>query len=271
MTKTPYALVATDLDGTLLRDDKSVSARTLSALAHVKNSGAEWLMVTGRPPRWMFPVMEQLGETDIVICANGSVWYSPAERAIVKSMPIPEDALRAAVELIADAVPDAGFGSEFGMEFGIDEGWLPHWPLPDDVQRLSTTELSDRPSVKLLVTSRLHTSEAFGQLARTLVGDLVEVVWSTTDTSDDRGLIEIGARGVHKGVALAEYAAERGLEQSDVVAFGDMPNDLEMLTWAGHGVAMSNGHPDVRKAADEITFSNQHDGVAVVLERLYRP
>lgn len=265
-----YSLVATDLDGTLLRDDKSVSQRTLSALKHVEAAGAEWLMVTGRPPRWMFPITEQLGEPSLVICANGSVWYSPEERRIVKSVPIPEDALRSAVELIAAAVPDAGFGSEFGMEFGVDDAWLPHWPLPPDVQKLSTSELRDRPSVKLLVTSRLHTSEAFGTLARDLVGDLVEVVWSTTDTSDDRGLIEIGARGIDKGVALAEYAATRGLTDSEVVAFGDMPNDLEMLTWAGHGVAMSNGHPDVRKAANEITFSNQHDGVAVVLERVYR-
>ncbi|MDQ1715431.1 MAG: hypothetical protein QOC60_1376, partial [Frankiaceae bacterium] len=63
--------------------------------------------------------------------------------------------------------------------------------------------------------------------------------------------------------------ASFGVEAADVVAFGDVPNDLAMLRWAGHGVAVANAHPDVLAAADEITFDNDTDGVAAVLERWF--
>ena len=71
-----------------------------------------------------------------------------------------------------------------------------------------------------------------------------------------------------KAAALAELCAELGIEATEVVAFGDYPNDLPMLEWAGYAVAVANAHPDVLAAADEVTASNADDGVAVVLERL---
>jgi hydroxymethylpyrimidine pyrophosphatase-like HAD family hydrolase len=82
-------------------------------------------------------------------------------------------------------------------------------------------------------------------------------------------LLEIAARGVSKATALAQLCEERGIGREAVVAFGDMPNDLPMLVWAGHAVAVANAHPEVRAAADEITAGNDDAGVARVLERLF--
>jgi hydroxymethylpyrimidine pyrophosphatase-like HAD family hydrolase len=80
--------------------------------------------------------------------------------------------------------------------------------------------------------------------------------------------VEVTAAGVNKATALAELAEALGIPASDVVAFGDYPNDIPMLAWAGHGVAVANAHPDVIEIADEVTATNDEDGVALVLERL---
>ena len=96
-----------------------------------------------------------------------------------------------------------------------------------------------------------------------LVGETVTL----THSSDD-GLVEISASGVSKATGLARLAEERGIDPGRAVAFGDMPNDLPMLAWAGRAVAVANAHPEVLALADEVTASNDEDGVARVLERL---
>jgi hydroxymethylpyrimidine pyrophosphatase-like HAD family hydrolase len=87
--------------------------------------------------------------------------------------------------------------------------------------------------------------------------------------STGHGLIEISAPGITKGSGLARLAGQLGIAPAEVVALGDMPNDLPMLQWAGHGVAMANAHPAVLESADEITAPNSQDGLALVLERWF--
>jgi hydroxymethylpyrimidine pyrophosphatase-like HAD family hydrolase len=96
-------------------------------------------------------------------------------------------------------------------------------------------------------------------------GHLAEFSHSSTNDT----LLEISAAGVSKASALARLCRQRGIEREDVIAFGDMPNDLPMLAWAGHAVAVANAHPEVIAAADEVTASNDESGVALVLERLF--
>ena len=88
--------------------------------------------------------------------------------------------------------------------------------------------------------------------------------------STNNGLVEIVPLGISKATGVQEVAKPLGIANDEVVAFGDMPNDLPMLLWAGHGVAMGNAHPDVLVAADEVTAPNNDDGVARVLERWWR-
>jgi hydroxymethylpyrimidine pyrophosphatase-like HAD family hydrolase len=106
-----------------------------------------------------------------------------------------------------------------------------------------------------------------GVAAETVSG-LAELATFTFGSNISGGLVEISAKGVTKAFGLERIAAEHGIEAADVVAFGDMPNDLPMFAWAGHVVAVANAHADVLAAADEVTASNDDDGVARVVERL---
>ena len=116
----------------------------------------------------------------------------------------------------------------------------------------------------MLVRDAGLTSAAMMAALAPAVGDVADLTYS-----HPRGLLEISPAGVTKAVGLAEVAERLGIAAADVVAFGDMPNDLEMLRWAGHGVAMGNAHPMLRDVADEVTASNAEDGLALVLERWF--
>ena len=95
------------------------------------------------------------------------------------------------------------------------------------------------------------------------MGHLAELTHSSLD-----GLVEISATGVSKATTLELLCTERGIPADCVLAFGDMPNDLPLLAWAGRGIAVANAHPSVLAAVTEHTASNDDDGVALVLEQL---
>jgi hydroxymethylpyrimidine pyrophosphatase-like HAD family hydrolase len=88
--------------------------------------------------------------------------------------------------------------------------------------------------------------------------------------SSGRALIEMSAHGVTKASALAALAEGHEIKPADVIAFGDMPNDLPMLRWAGTSYAVANAHAEVLAAVDHVTAANNDDGVARILEDLYR-
>ena len=117
-------------------------------------------------------------------------------------------------------------------------------------------------SIKLLVRSKGTPSAQLAAALSRHVGMLGDVTYSTND-----GLVEISPIGISKATGVQEVARPRGIEAEDVVAFGDMPNDIPMLRWAGHGVAMGNAHPEAMAAANEVTAGNDEDGLARVLER----
>jgi hydroxymethylpyrimidine pyrophosphatase-like HAD family hydrolase len=120
------------------------------------------------------------------------------------------------------------------------------------------------PAVKLMLRHPELSADALLAHARELLGDLAEVSHSSAHDA----LLEISAPGVSKASSLAQLCARAGIASGEVMAFGDMPNDLPMLVWAGRGVAVANAHPDVLAAADEVTGSNDESGVAAVLEHV---
>jgi hydroxymethylpyrimidine pyrophosphatase-like HAD family hydrolase len=126
-------------------------------------------------------------------------------------------------------------------------------------------ELVREPVVKLMFRHERHTADAMLARAQVAAGDRAEV----THSNSAGDLLEISAVGVSKATALAALCDRRGVAAERVVAFGDMPNDLSMLRWAGHGVAVAGSHPDVLDVADEVAPSNDEDGVARVLARIW--
>jgi hydroxymethylpyrimidine pyrophosphatase-like HAD family hydrolase len=147
---------------------------------------------------------------------------------------------------------------------GIEPGWSVNFTLPEGTHVGDATELLTSPAVKILARLEGHPVEAaLDHTARELAG-LAEVTWS-----GGQHLLEMSAPGVTKGVAVAALAQRLGVPASAAVAFGDMPNDLAMLRWAGRGLAVANAHELVRAAADAVVGSNDEDGVAVELESIF--
>ncbi|MEO3972829.1 Cof-type HAD-IIB family hydrolase [Streptomyces sp. CAU 1734] len=266
-------LIATDLDGTLLRDDKTVSDRTVAALAAAEAAGIEVFFVTGRPARWMQVVSDHVQGHGLAICANGAAVVDlHAGGELLKVHALDRVTALDVVHALRVAAPGTTFGVETAGGFHHE----PEYPqlfshdagtIVAAAEKLLRVEnpASDAPVIKVLAHHRELEPDAFLALARAAVGDLASLTRSSPSS-----LLEISRAGISKASTLALCCAERGISADEVVAFGDMPNDIEMLTWAGTSYAMGNAHPDVIAAASGRTASNTEDGVAVVIEEILR-
>ncbi|MFJ9540038.1 Cof-type HAD-IIB family hydrolase [Streptomyces sp. NPDC101225] len=269
----PPRLIATDLDGTLLRDDKSVSPRTVAALAAAEQAGIEVFFVTGRPARWMDVVSDHVHGHGLAICGNGAAVVDlhggPGAHRFVKVRELARDNALDAVRLLRDAAPGTMYAVEQTYGFHQEPDYPKmHMETPDHLARAEELLAPDGPGgaepvLKILAYHPSLDPDAFLATARLAVADRANVTRSSPSA-----LLEISGPGVSKASTLALCCAERGISYEEVVAFGDMPNDVEMLTWAGRSFAMGNAHPDVVAAASGRTVANNDDGVAVVIERM---
>ncbi|MFD5690817.1 HAD family hydrolase [Streptomyces rubiginosohelvolus] len=265
-TPPAYALVATDLDGTLLRTDDTVTARSRAALGLAAASGARHLIVTGRPVPGIRALLADLAYTGLVVCGQGTQLYDADAGRLLRSVALDREAadtalgkIEAEVGAVFAAVDQDGVDGVTLTEAGYR---MPNPTLP--AQRVGSREaLWERPVIKVLVRHPELGDDALAAVARGAVGDLATV------TMAGPGTVELAPRGVDKGTGLAAAAELLGIGAERTVAFGDMPNDLPMFAGSGLRVAMGNAHPELRAAADEVTLSNAEDGVAVVLERLF--
>lgn len=259
-------LVATDLDGTIVRSDGTVSERTRKALRAVEAGGRMLVFVTGRPPRWMPQVADAVGHAGLAICSNGALRYDLHTERVLSTHPIEPAVLRAVAARLRMVLPGVLFGAEYGDSFACEPGY--RHPYDAGTNVCEQASVVDLPAVKLLVRDTVLSPD---DMMRSAVAEVGELVTVTHSAGPGDGLLEISALGVTKATGLADYAAEQGVSAAQVLAFGDMPNDVAMLAWAGRSVAVANAHPDARAAADETTASNDDDGVALVLERLLDP
>ncbi|WP_306204852.1 Cof-type HAD-IIB family hydrolase [Actinoplanes sp. RD1] len=264
----PFRLVASDIDGTLIRSDGTLSPRTIDVLDRLHADDVPTVLVTGRPVRWLRQLYDQMAEPLPAVCANGAVVYDPDTDAILRAAPISTELLLDVTARLREAVPDVTMAVEVedGRGFWYEPAWPLHWDGEMEGVRVIGTpdELTSVPAVKLLVRSAHHQPDEFVELVSRTLGTAVEATHSSTSA-----LVEISAAGVTKAAGLAWLCEQRGLTAADVVAFGDMPNDLPLLTWAGRSVAMGNAHPAVKEIADEIGLTNDEDGVAAYLEKVF--
>lgn len=264
------SLVATDVDGTLLDDGEAVSGRTRAAVRAAVAGGATLVLATGRPPRWVAPVVDALGLAPISVCANGAVIYDPSQDRIVLAHTLSAEMLAELAEISTRVIPGAGLAVErvgasahdaATPQFVSSPGYQHAWLNPDNTE-VSLADLLGAPAIKLLIRAPgARSGEMVAKLAPH-IGAAGEITYSTNN-----GLVEIIPPGITKATGVQYVARPLGIAAADVVAFGDMPNDVAMLCWAGHGVAMGNAHPDALAVADEVTASNNDDGLARVLER----
>lgn len=273
-------LVASDVDGTLLDPLEQVTERTAAVITKVLATKTPFVLVSGRPPRWIPMVAKAAGLSGYAVCANGAAIYDigsghavtvhgldPVQLADISG------AVRRALPEIRVAAERSSVGPSDVPDFATEPGFRNPWGNPHGIEAemdaenpvAPIAEVLGRTATKLMIRHAGLTSEELAAAVREVLGDApLEVTYST-----NRGLVEVSAAGVTKASGLAEVCERLGVPAERVVAFGDMPNDLEMLRWAGHGVAMANAPDSVRGVADEITAPNTEDGVARVLERWF--
>lgn len=258
-------VIATDLDGTLLRSDSTLSDRTRKALRITRAAGVRVVAATARPARVIEDLFGSESLIDMAICGNGAVRYEVGSHKILITHPLPQDLTRHVMAEISRLVPDAGFAVETGYQALFEPGYRYRPTLDSDRVPVATlSELVADTLVKIMVWLPDQDPDAAWTRLRPGLGQLVECTWSA-----ERAPLEIAAPGVSKAAALATLCQDWEVNPAEVIAFGDAPNDLPMLAWAGTSYAVANAHGSVLAATAKHTAGNDEDGVAQVLEELF--
>jgi Cof subfamily protein (haloacid dehalogenase superfamily) len=261
------ALIASDVDGTLLDDEETITPRTRSAVLAAVDAGARFVLATGRPPRWMVRIREVLG-SGTAVCCNGAVLLDLETFTIVDEDALAPEVLEDVVSELRRRLPGTRFGVEYGLEFRHEPDYHPRWDVnAPGVATASLQELVTAPVAKLLARHEEADAERFVAIVEEVVADRATVTSSSSDA-----LAEISALGITKATGLAKVAAHHGVDAADIVVFGDMPNDIAAFEWVraagGRAVAMAHAHPDVLAVATDVTQTNEDDGVAEFLRSL---
>lgn len=256
-------LVATDLDGTLVRSDGTVSEYTRQVLAELDARDVPVLFVTARPLRWMTQLWPLVGGHGTAIVSNGAIWFDVEAQRIRHLWGIDAATGLDLAAAITTSLPGATFAIETAAGISYDPRFVDDWQPDPSCPRGPLETIWTAPVVKLLVMAPGVPSDRLRAVCTQAAADRAVATWTGPD------LVEISAAGVTKAATLARVCAELGVTAADVVAFGDMPNDIAMLTWAGTGVAMANADPSVLAVADAVAPSNDDDGVAQVLAKRF--
>ena len=281
-------LLATDLDGTFLSHEGTVSEGNRRALIEARARGLEVIFVTGRPPRWLPSIIEQTEFDGTIVSANGGIVIDAKRREVVQTFPMTTDAAREGITQLLKALPGLEFGVErstVGMklvmsgqdiattgreispnnEFVMTAGYQSRFGTPGDVPIGDIFDLvaGDR-AVKIVARPPVGNTMSADELLEIFDSSLDGILQPTHSNLYDV-LIEISALGVTKGSTLAKVVATKGYEAADVAAVGDMPNDAPMLGWAGSPFVVANAHPSLLAEFHNRIGANDEDAVGALL------
>lgn len=266
-------LVALDIDGTLLKwvegagtTHEEVPETTYAAVHRAVDAGAHVVLASGRSPHGMIPIADRLGLPGE---GAGRLWVVASNGAVVFRYPplevVHEETFDAspAVAAVLERHPNALVAvEERGVGYRVS-GHFPHGELSGDMIVTDVEDLVAGPVSRVIIRDPEATADDFVKLAEELGlhGTDYVVGWTAW--------LDLAPMGVSKASGLAMAAAELGVEPADVLAIGDGRNDIEMLQWAGRGVAMGQAVEEVRSAADDVTASVHEDGVVRELDRWF--
>jgi hydroxymethylpyrimidine pyrophosphatase-like HAD family hydrolase len=264
-------LIVTDLDGTFLSPDGTVSAINAAAVKAAQAADIPVVFATGRPVRWLEVIADLPGAHPIVIASNGAVLYDQGNDETLRRITLDPAVVGRAITAIRAAVPEAALALESGTSFGYERHYAILWagdrPAEElvglgigvaDIDQLATTG----DHVKLLVQHPTLPSDVLLERVRPLLGDDLLATHSgfTRPDRGEAGLLEISAGGVNKASMLAYCCEQLGVVAVDVAGFGDMPNDVDMLSWVGMPHVVANAHPALRERYPVVP-SNADSGV----------
>ena len=259
-------LIALDLDGTLLKEDKTISLFTKDILRRAIDAGHLVVIATGRPYRASRMYYEELGLTTPIINFNGAFVHHPRQPSWgVRHSPLPLSIVKDIVELgeayrikniLAEVMDDVYFHEHDDVLLDIVRLGNPTVEI-GDLRR----SLGKDPTSVLVYTDGDHIEQIRSHLSNVYANVLHHRRWN-----EPWHVIEIVRPGVHKAAGLKQVADYLGIPRERVIAFGDEDNDLEMIDWAGLGVAMGNAIEPLKTAADDVTKGNEEDGIGLYLQ-----
>ena len=266
MGKFDGILICTDLDGTLLRNDKSISLENREAIDDFKREGGYFTFVTGRMPSYVWDMYHAVQPNAPVGCVNGGGLYDYATRQYLWTHGLDRDVMEL-VAYVDEAMPTMGIQlntfdtvyfckdsaalADFRAETGVPNITCPYREVPDPIAKIL---FADRDGEKITQLAALLSAHP-----RANEFDFIR---------SDHTLYEILPRGIHKGISLTKLSEILGIDPRCTVAVGDYDNDIGMLRVAGLGVAVANATDAVKTAADMITVSNQEHAIAAVIRHL---
>jgi len=260
----PVRLVATDLDGTLLRPDGTLSERTINAVRVARDAGLHVIPITGRPPRVTWDVAKEAGLGPLGVCSNGAAVVDISSMEVLELQTIAAEVAAGLVMVVREVFPGSVFAVEEMGTFTHESGFMePYWNWEEGTEQVDDImEAVTNDCVKLVVRRP-------GWTAATLLAQLRDQVAETAQvTSSGLDWVEMAAPGISKAHAVDRVCDRLGVVAGEVVAIGDNHNDLTVLAWAGRAAAPANAIPEVLAIVEEILPSNAEDGVAHLLESL---
>lgn len=256
-------LIALDIDDTLIPHLGAVSDRVIDAIAAAKAAGITVVVATGRSLSTAAPVARTAGIDGWAICSNGAILGTVEPEGIVDARAFDP---RPILELIRPQLPEARYAVEdvHGTFHTMSTGDFDAGILGLQIREVDYEHLLDEQAVRLVVHSDAdeHLSDGFGDIARQL--GLHTVIYGV----GDRAWMDIGPQGVNKATGLAELCVRLDINPARTIAMGDGDNDIEMLEWAGTGIAMGHAPERVLRRADAVTSGEPGTGVAQVIEHL---
>jgi len=257
-------MVATDLDGTLLRPDGSVSERAVEAVRSARVAGVHVVPVTGRPPRVTWEVAAYAGLGPLGVCANGAALVNIPTMEVIEMSALAADVCKGLVDLVRGMYPDAVFALDEMEHFCYEKGFLEgDWSWDESRRMVDDIVQAISPTCMKLIVRRPGWNAQ--ELRAALEADFAE---EGRVTSSGLDWVEIGAPGISKAYATQRICDRLGVAVSEVMAVGDNYNDLPVLGWAGRAVAPANAIPEVLAVVDQVVPPNSEDGVAQLLEDL---
>ena len=265
-------LVATDLDGTIVRSDETVSDYTHAVFDRVRAAGIPIVGATGRGPRLEALSRTDLPHADMLVLGQGGRVIDlrdPGSPRILRDARVPGSVVASLVERLEQRLGPIKVLVE-ALDGERDPLWgdagVMDWPYPDDLVVQDRATSLRYTVIKAFIRAPSGDVDALLETAREMIPNEVLAL-----THSGMGWVEITPPDVDKGTGLAIAAAELGIDASEVLVFGDMPNDIPMFKWAGwRRVAVENAHPALMALADEVTLSNERDGVAIYLDNLLK-
>ena len=261
-----YRLIVCDLDGTLRAFDAKVSAAVHEAMQAVVDAGA-WITIgTGRGLQMLKPYLSSVAVNAPLICCNGGLILDPRTHEVLHVHPMPLALAHDVIQLVQERRWGAMIYLDDMETLLLHSSSEPGFELRRDgvtVRRIAdpAAEMVRPPHKVYIYTDSPQNTPEAAELLQEHVGERARIV-----AAGSRGL-EVLLPGVSKARAMAWLAQRLGVAREETIAIGDAANDLEMLQWAGLGIAMGNAMPTARAAADWIAPTADEDGVAVALRR----